>query len=51
MSTIPKNESMIVEFKNDLRRLSDRELIEAVVCMANAQGNKARTTKTRKATR
>ena len=38
MSTIPKNESMIVEFKNDLRCLSDRELIEAVVCMANAQG-------------
>lgn len=38
MSTIPKTESMIVEFKSDLRCLSDRDLIEAVVCMANAQG-------------
>lgn len=36
--TLPASESLTVEFKSDLRGLPDRELIEAVVCMANAQG-------------
>ena len=36
--TIPTSESLTVEFKSDLRCLPDRELVEAVVCLANAQG-------------
>lgn len=38
MTPIPSAESLTVEFKSDLKCLSDRDLIEAVVCMANAQG-------------
>lgn len=36
--TIPAVESLTVEFKSDLRCLSDKDVIEAVVCMTNAQG-------------
>jgi len=36
--TLPSSESLTVEFKSDRRCLPDRDLIEAVVCMANAQG-------------
>lgn len=36
--TIPKIESLTVEFKSDRKRLSDVELVEAVVCLANAEG-------------
>lgn len=38
MNPIPLQESLTCEFKSDRQCLSDRELIEAVVCMANAQG-------------
>lgn len=38
MSSIPTAESLTVEFKSDLKGLSDRDLIETVVCMANAEG-------------
>lgn len=38
MSFIPLQESLTCEFKSDRQRLSDKDLIEAVVCMANAQG-------------
>lgn len=38
MSLIPTQESLTCEFKSDRHCLSDRDLIEAVVCMANAQG-------------
>lgn len=38
MSTIPQQESLTCEFKSDLKCLSDKDLIEAVVCMANSQG-------------
>lgn len=38
MNPIPLHESLTCEFKSDRQCLSDRELIEAVVCMANAQG-------------
>lgn len=38
MSDIPKKESLTCEFKSDRACLSDRDLIEAVVCMANAHG-------------
>lgn len=40
MSTpaLPPRESLTVEFKSDRARLSDRDLIEAVVCLANAEG-------------
>jgi len=31
-------ESLTVEFKSDRKRLSDNELVEAVVCLANAEG-------------
>ncbi len=36
--TIPEKESMTVEFKSDRQRLPDRELIAAVVCLANTDG-------------
>lgn len=35
---IPSRESMTVELKSDRRKLSDRELIETVVCLANSEG-------------
>ncbi|OAN24103.1 ATP-binding protein [Pseudomonas oryzihabitans] len=34
----PPRESLTVEFKSDRSRLPDRELIEALVCLANAEG-------------
>lgn len=37
-SPLPRAESMTVEFKSDLKRLSDDELVEALVCLANADG-------------
>jgi ATP-dependent DNA helicase RecG len=37
-SSIPKTESLTVEFKSDRKRLSDLELVEAVVCLTNADG-------------
>jgi len=36
--TIPKSESMTVEFKSDRPPLPDAELAKAVVCLANADG-------------
>jgi len=35
---LPPCESLTVEFKSDRSKLSDRELIEALVCLANAEG-------------
>lgn len=35
---LPPAESLTVEFKSDRRKLSDSELAEAVVCLANADG-------------
>ncbi|TBW08715.1 ATPase [Azotobacter chroococcum] len=35
---LPPRESLTVEFKSDLKKLPDRELIEALVCLANAGG-------------
>lgn len=35
---LPPSESLTVEFKSDLKKLPDRELIEALVCLANAEG-------------
>ncbi|MHB0818380.1 ATP-binding protein [Stutzerimonas stutzeri] len=35
---LPPCESLTVEFKSDLKKLPDRELIEALVCLANAEG-------------
>jgi len=35
---LPAAESLTVEFKSDRRKLSDTELAEAVVCLANADG-------------
>ena len=35
---IPKNETLTVEFKSDLKRYSDRELVEEIVGMANTEG-------------
>lgn len=35
---LPLIETLTVEFKSDRKRLSDVELIEAVVCLANAEG-------------
>ncbi|AJC45598.1 ATP-binding protein [Xanthomonas sacchari] len=36
--SLPGAESLTVEFKSDRRKLSDTELAEAVVCLANADG-------------
>ena len=35
---IPDKESITVEFKSDLKRLPDRDLIAAVVCLVNTEG-------------
>lgn len=35
---IPAQESLTVEFKSDRKRLPDAELVEAVVCLTNAEG-------------
>lgn len=36
--SLPSRESLHIEFKSDLKRLSDTELVEALVCLANAEG-------------
>ncbi|GAB3025385.1 DNA glycosylase AlkZ-like family protein [Bowmanella dokdonensis] len=38
MAHIPTKETLTCEFKSDRRCLSDKDLIEAVVCMANGEG-------------
>lgn len=35
---LPPAESLTVEFKSDLKRISDNDLAEAVVCLANTEG-------------
>jgi len=35
---LPLHESLTVEFKSDRKRLSDNELVEAIVCLANTEG-------------
>ena len=35
---IPERESLLVEFKSDRGRLSDRDLVANVVCLANTEG-------------
>jgi len=35
---LPASETLTVEFKSDRKRLPDDDLIEAVVCLANAEG-------------
>lgn len=35
---LPPAESLTIEFKSDRKRLSDTELAEAIVCLANAEG-------------
>jgi ATP-dependent DNA helicase RecG len=35
---IPSKESLTVEFKSDLKRLRDDELVQALVCLANSEG-------------
>ena len=35
---IPEKESLTVEFKSDRKRLPDRDLVEAAVCLANTEG-------------
>lgn len=35
---LPAAESLTVEFKSDLKRLPDSELVEALVCLANTEG-------------
>ena len=37
-SLIPQRESLTVEFKSDRDRLPDRDLVAAVVCLANTEG-------------
>ena len=35
---LPPKESLTVEFKSDQKRLSDTDLVEALVCLANTEG-------------
>lgn len=35
---LPPTESLTVEFKSDRRKLSDNDLVEAIVCLANTEG-------------
>ena len=35
---LPAHESLTVEFKSDRTRLPDRDLVEALVCLANTNG-------------
>ncbi|WP_295622647.1 helix-turn-helix domain-containing protein, partial [uncultured Lamprocystis sp.] len=35
---LPPAESLTVEFKSDRKKLSDIDLVEALVCLANAEG-------------
>lgn len=35
---LPACESLVVEFKSDRKCLSDKDLVEAVICLANADG-------------
>jgi len=36
--TLPKTESLTIEFKSDRKRLHDDELVESLVCLANSEG-------------
>ena len=38
MRTIPEKESLIIEFKSDLKLLPDNELVEAIIGMTNTDG-------------
>lgn len=38
MRTIPNKESLLVEFKSDQKVYPDRDLVEAIVAMANTDG-------------
>lgn len=38
LSTIPPRETLQIEFKSDREALNDADLIEALICLANAQG-------------
>lgn len=38
MSALPARETLTVEFKSDEKRLPDRELMEAVVCLSGRRG-------------
>lgn len=38
MRTIPYKESIVVEFKSDRKEYPDRDLVEAIVAMANTEG-------------
>ena len=35
---MPQRESLTVEFKSDQKRLFDNDLVEAVICLGNADG-------------
>ena len=35
---LPPSESLTIEFKSDRKRLSDNDLVEALVCLANSDG-------------
>ncbi len=35
---IPRKVNLTVEFKSDRKLLSDRDLVEAVICLANTEG-------------
>lgn len=39
---LPPAESLTVEFKSDRKKLSDTELVESLVCLANAEGGERR---------
>lgn len=38
LTRIPASKFLTIEFKSDRKRLPDTELVEAVMCLANAEG-------------
>ncbi len=38
MSPVPEKESLTIEFKSDQKRLPDRDLVAAAICLANTEG-------------
>jgi hypothetical protein len=37
-ASLPVKETLTIEFKRDTQRLSDDDLVEALVCLANTEG-------------
>ena len=43
MRTIPMKENLVVEFKSDLKKYSDTDLVDEIVGMTNTKGDFSKT--------